>query len=93
MDPRAGLAAIDGRYLTLEPFQWAELTFAAPPPEPGATERSYLLSSNGWYKIRTPQLASADAGLLAQVETEPGGLSRAATRKLNHAIRATGAWR
>ena len=93
MDPRAGLAAIDGRYLTLEPFQWAELTFAAPPPEPGATERSYLLSSNGWYKIRTPQLASADAGLLAQVETEPGGLSRAATQKLNQAIWATGAWR
>jgi hypothetical protein len=92
IDPRAGLAATDDRYLTLEPGQWAELTFVAP-ATPAATERSYVLSSTGWYKIRTPMLASADAGLLAQVETEPGGLSRAATRKLNQAIRATGAWK
>ena len=91
IDPRAGLAAIDGRYLTLETGQWAELSFVAPTRAPGAAERSYLLSSSGWYKIRTPQLASADAGLLAQVEAEPGGLSRAATWKLNQAVRATGA--
>jgi len=93
IDPLTGLAAIDGRYLTLETGQWAELTFAAPPPAPGATERSYMLSSTGWYKIQTPPLATADAALLAQVETQPGGLSRAATWKLNQAIRATGAWR
>jgi hypothetical protein len=49
--------------------------------------RSYLLDSNGWYRIHKPARAVADADLLRRIDLEPGAISRVATGRLNDAIR------
>lgn len=87
-DPEEVLAMEDQRYLQLETGEWAELEYVDPPRKPG-TERSYLLRSTGWYRVHTPAQGTANVALLALVESEPGGLSRAATIRLNQAILAS----
>jgi hypothetical protein len=57
-------------------------------PGRAGTVRSYLLRSNGWYRIHAPIASTVDAALLGPVENEPGGLSRIATWMLNQTILA-----
>jgi hypothetical protein len=77
------VAAVDHTYYTLETGDAADLVFDAPaPPAPG-TARSYVLRSNGWYRIRTDESLRPDTALLRGVLGEPLGISRAAVAQLN----------
>ncbi len=87
-DPEEVLATEDRRYLQLETGEWAQLEYLDPPRNPGMA-RSYLLRSTGWYRVHTPAQGTPNVALLALVENEPGGLSRAATIRLNQAILAS----
>jgi hypothetical protein len=84
-DVRALLDTLDGRYLTLETGDAAELAFAVP-PLPAGRARSYLLRSTGWYRVRTSEEGPADIALLTALATAPNGLSRLAVAKLNEAV-------
>jgi hypothetical protein len=84
-DVRALLDTLDGRYLTLETGDAAELAFAAP-PVPAGRARSYLLRSTGWYRVHTRDDGPADITLLTALATAPNGLSRIAVAKLNEAV-------
>jgi hypothetical protein len=74
--------------VTLLSGESALLTFTDPLPGRAGTVRSYLLRSNGWYRIHAPIASTVDAALLGPVENEPGGLSRIATWMLNQTILA-----
>ena len=91
-DVRSQLEAIDGRYLTLEPGDGAELRFRDPPRTTG--RRSYLLRSTGWYRLHTPADDRGDPALLARVTDDPWGVSRASVAAMNDALAtmASGSW-
>jgi hypothetical protein len=75
----------DGRMLTLEPGEAAELVLTVPPVEEGMA-RSYLLRTHGWYRIHSAGGADADEALLAAVFSRPSGVSRTAAARLNAAL-------
>jgi hypothetical protein len=75
----------DGRSLTLEPGEHADLVLTVPPVE-GGMARSYMLRSHGWYRIHSEAAAEPDRALLASVFSEPSGVSRTAAVRLNDAI-------
>jgi hypothetical protein len=83
-DVRDDLASIDGRYLTLETGDFAELAFEVPRPE--AAERTFLLRSTGWYRIRTSERGAPAVAFLDRLATEPLAVSRSAVGKLNAGI-------
>jgi hypothetical protein len=91
-DVRPQLAAIDGRYLTVEPGDGAELRFRDPPATTG--RRSYLLRSTGWYRLHTPAGDRGNPALLARVAGDPWGVSRASVAAMNDALAtmASGSW-
>jgi hypothetical protein len=76
------LRRLDGRMLTLEPGEAAELVLTVPPVEEGMA-RSYLLRTHGWYRIHSTQGADPDEALLAAVFSRPSGVSRTAAARLN----------
>jgi hypothetical protein len=84
-DARAALLAADSAYLTLETGESAELTFALPATVAGA-ERSYLLRSRGWYRIRTTEHGEPAIAFLDRLGSEPLAVSKAAVGKLNAAL-------
>ena len=84
-DAAALLRRQDGRMLTLEPGEAAELALTVPPVEAGMA-RSYLLRTHGWYRIHTDQAADPDQALLAAVFSTPSGVSRTAAARLNNAL-------
>ena len=75
----------DGRMLSLEPGEDAELVLTVPPVEDGM-ERSYLLRTHGWYRIHSTESAEPDHDLLAAVFSRPSGVSRTAAARLNDAL-------
>ena len=75
----------DGRLLSLEPGEGAELVLTVPPVEEGM-ERSYLLRTHGWYRIHSIETAEPDHDLLAAVFSRPSGVSRTAAARLNEAL-------
>jgi hypothetical protein len=75
----------DGRMLTLEPGEHAELALTVPPLEDGM-ERSYLLRTHGWYRIHSDETSEPDQELLAAVFSTPLGVSRTAAVRLNAAL-------
>jgi hypothetical protein len=75
----------DGRTLTLEPGEAADVVFAVPPLEQGM-ERSYVLRIHGWYRIHTSAEGEPDGELLAGVFTRTGGVARMAGVRLNQAV-------
>ena len=83
-DATGELAGIDGRYLTLETGEHAEVTFAVP-QETGA-ERSFLLRSTGWYRVRTAERGAPAVAFLDRLATEPLAVSKAAVAKLNSGL-------
>ncbi len=89
-DVRAALASIDAAYFTMEHGDNAELRFNVP-PVPAAQVRSYLLKSNGWYRIHTPTTMAPNVALTHQIATEPFGISKAAVARMNEALAALSA--
>jgi hypothetical protein len=85
LDAAALLRRQDGRMLTLEPGESAELVLTVPPAEVGM-ERSYLLRTHGWYRIHGDEQADPDEGLLAAVFSRPSGVSLTAAARLNQAL-------
>ena len=81
------LSAADSVRLTLETDDWAALRYQDSPAPAAGLKRSYLLRSTGWYRIHTPEAGAVDTALLSEVESGPGGASRAAVRNLNQALR------
>ncbi len=75
----------DGRTLTLEPGEVADLVLTVPPTQPGLA-RSYLLRTHGWYRIHTAGEGEPDAALLTGVFTRPTGVARMAAVRLNGAL-------
>jgi hypothetical protein len=83
-DAAGNLAGIDGRYLTLETGEHALVTFAA--PQANGAERSFLLHSTGWYRVRTAERGRPAVAFLDRLATEPLALSKAAVAKLNSGL-------
>jgi hypothetical protein len=75
----------DGRTLTLEPGEAADIVLTVPPVEHGLA-RSYLLRTHGWYRIHTTAVGEPDAALLAAVLDRPTGVARVAGARLNGAL-------
>jgi hypothetical protein len=86
-DVRSLLAGPDGRVLTLEPGDFAELRLQVPDLSPGRT-RTFLLRSNGWYRIHTPDTSEPNVALWKRVEANPLGLSRISVALMNDALQA-----
>lgn len=86
-DVREALAAGDGRALTLETGDAAELRFAAPDPAAGLG-RSYLLRSTGWYRIHVAETGQPDVALLARIGSGGYSISRISVGRLNDALAA-----
>ncbi|HEU5154478.1 MAG TPA: hypothetical protein VFU03_07095 [Gemmatimonadales bacterium] len=83
-DLRSTLKAPDGDYVTMERGYQFDLTFRSPPPSP-TTSRTYLVESNGYYRIHTPTTGEPDRALLDRFAKEPMAVSRIATERLAQA--------
>ncbi|HJR49505.1 MAG TPA: hypothetical protein VJ794_00280, partial [Gemmatimonadales bacterium] len=75
----------DGRTLTLEPGESADLIITVPPVQRDMA-RSYVLRSHGWYRIHTAAEGEPDQELLAGVFTREAGVARMAAVRLNGAL-------
>lgn len=75
----------DGRTLTLEPGEAADIALTVPPVTPGKA-RSYLLRTHGWYRIHTTSEGEPDTAMLAAVFDRPTGVARTAAARLNGAL-------
>ena len=64
------LAGVDGRRLELHTGQVVDLEYDVPPAIAGKA-RSYLVTTNGWYRLRVTPAAVADSALIAQVQGDP----------------------
>jgi hypothetical protein len=84
-DVRTELQAADGRYLRQESGDRAELEFSLP-PQPSGQDRSFVLRSNGWYRLHTPAAGPAETELLNRLRTDPTAGSRIAVGYLNRAL-------
>jgi hypothetical protein len=81
------LAGVDGRRLELHTGQVVDLEYDVPPAIAGQS-RSYLLTTNGWYRLRVTPAAVADSALIAQVQGDPDAFSRLAIERLNRLVAA-----
>ena len=81
------LAYRDGRVLDSENGEWADLTYVVP-AVPAGMARSYLVRSEGWYRVRAPAEGEPDVALLRRVGAEPYAMSREAVAKLNEVLAA-----
>lgn len=79
------LSRADGRELTLETGDRADLVFGVP-DSPRDHERTILLETHGWYHIHTSDRGEPDRALLWRIETEPGGIAAAAAERLNRVL-------
>ena len=57
-------------------------------------ERSFILRSTGWYRIRTDESRAPDVALLRAIQSDRLGISRAAVVRLNGRLEqlARGQW-
>ena len=83
-DLRETLSAVDGQYVTMERGDRFDLIFRLPPAS-GPTSRTYLLESNGYYRIHTPERGEPDRALLDRFAREPMAVSQIATERLAQA--------
>jgi hypothetical protein len=79
------LTGVDGRRLELHSGQVVDLEYDVPPAISGQT-RSYLVTTNGWYRLRVTPAAVADSALIAQVQGDPDAFSRLALERLNRLV-------
>ncbi len=76
------LASADGQYYVLEQGDAADLAFVPPPERPGS-RRSYILESNGYYRIHITPTGAPRRQLLSSFTNEPGAFGRYSLRILN----------
>jgi len=75
-DVLADLVSADGRYLAMPNIgDTADLTFAAPPANPG-TERTVFLHTRGYYKLHLAGTGAPDKATLKAIDKVPGGAAR-----------------
>ena len=85
------LATADGRYQELPvPGDFAIVTFDAPPIRPGL-ERTVLLHSAGYYRLRGLPAGAADTALVRRILTEPDAAARLAAEEYARAVAALAA--
>jgi hypothetical protein len=95
-DPKLGdvtslLTAADGRYHALSlTGDFAFATFRAPPFRPGL-ERTILLHSAGYYRLRGLPSGPADTAMVRRVVTEPDAAATLAAEEYARAFAATAA--
>ena len=53
---------------------WAELTFAAPPPVADGWVRSVFLETDGYYEIQIDKRQPEETALVRRLLTEPGAI-------------------
>lgn len=76
---------VDGQMQVLETDEEIDLTFKVPPVEPGR-DRTYMLSTTGWYRIHRPATAAPDLALLESIAAGPLAMQRTALELRNRAI-------
>lgn len=75
-DPRALLAAVDGRYHVLaEKGDLLDLRFDLPALAPGQTRDGYF-QSHGYYNVHRPASSTWNPGTLRALSRDPGALAR-----------------
>ena len=85
------LATADGQYQELPvPGDFAVVTFDAPPVQAGL-ERTILLHSAGYYRLRGLPTGGADPALVQRVLTEPDAAARLAAEEYARALAAMAA--
>jgi len=86
-DRRADLRMIDQRHLVMEPGDTVHLEFRDLVAAPSTGQvRSYLVRSNGWYRIHGGEGAAPDLALLARL-AQPEGVARLVVERFNEAVR------
>ena len=86
-DVRDLLAPVDGRFLTMEPGDFAEVHYRVP-ELPAGRARTFVLRSTGYYRIHSPEAGKPDVALLNRVLTEPYAISRIAVARMNQLLLA-----
>ena len=86
-DVRDPLAAVDHRFLTLEPGDFSELRFSVP-DVPAGRARTHLVRSTGWYRLHTGEAAEPDVTLLTRTVKEPLGFAQLSVAMMNDALAA-----
>ena len=86
-DVRDPLAAVDHRFLTLEPGDFSELRFTVP-DVPAGRARTHLVRSTGWYRLHTGEAAEPDVTLLTRTVKEPLGFAQLSVAMMNDALAA-----
>lgn len=77
----------DGREWVFEQGTRADVRFPLPPPVPGMV-RSYLVKTNGWYKIHLAEIGQPDIATLDRMFNEPRAAARISVTMINQALRA-----
>jgi hypothetical protein len=86
-DVRDSLAVLDGRFLRMEPGDFAEVHYQVPEVPPGQA-RTFLLRSTGYYRIHSPEAGEPDLTLLKRVLSEPAAIAQISIVRLNQALLA-----
>jgi hypothetical protein len=84
-DVRSYLSAIDGNRLVLEPGEYVELLFQAP-SLPENRQRTYLLSTTGWYRIHSSTSGEPEVEILDRIAEERGAIARLSIARMNKAL-------
>lgn len=84
-DVRSYLSAVDENYLVFETGEYAELIFRVP-DVPENQERTYLLRTNGWYRIHSFATREPDVASLDRIANEPGAIARLSIERMNRAL-------
>jgi hypothetical protein len=87
-DVRDSLAVLDGRFLRMEPGDFAEVHYQVPEVPPGQA-RTFLLRSTGYYRIHSPEAGEPDLTLLKRVLSKPAAIAQISIVRLNQALLAT----
>ncbi|NJD09907.1 MAG: hypothetical protein FIB01_05490 [Gemmatimonadetes bacterium] len=80
------LANVDGRMQTLATGHGFQLAFAVPEP-PAGKQRTYMLSSTGWYRINLPALGEPNREYLRRIAAGPLAMRRMTVELRNRLIR------
>ena len=85
VDLMARLASIDGDYYVMPRGECATLRFVAPPEKPGSA-RSWMIRTNGWYRIDASGIGEPRTARLNRLETDRLGVSRVSVEMMNRAL-------
>ena len=78
---------MDGQEWMFQHATRADTRFALPPLESGK-ERSFLVKTSGWYRLRLPENAEPDIAALTRIFRDPDNAARISVTAMNEALRA-----